>query len=99
MNADRRKVPEPSRTRTNHDWIMMCLGAFLILFFLIAGWLALAGKSGNAGRKIRGPVKDPKASQVPREIRVATGFGLHNTESTSWLKRFPVPAGDSRALH
>lgn len=56
----KRTPPEPSTTRTNRDWVMIVLGAALVLLFLIAGYVSLSPTQAPGVPKIRGPVKDPK---------------------------------------
>lgn len=55
-----KRAPEPSRTRTNRDWIMIVLGVFLAVLFFVAGYTSYTGSDTKPSRKIRGPVKDPK---------------------------------------
>ncbi|GEM_PF-5836675 len=94
MNRDtdmeKQKAPQPSTTRTNRDWIMICLGAFLILFFLVAGWLAFAGKDKGQGRKFRGPVRDPGASEVVDRNRVAEAPNIEGIAGGHPAKRLPM---------
>jgi len=63
----KRRAPEPRRTRTDRDWIMMAIGVSLIVFFLVGGYMSLREREKNPGRRIRGPVRNPKTSCVPAE--------------------------------
>jgi hypothetical protein len=56
----RKGAPEPSKIRTNRDWVMMVLGAFLTLLLLTLGYWSIGGPDSNPGPKMRGPVKHPK---------------------------------------
>ncbi len=52
----RKPSPELSKTRTNRDWIMIVLGIFLVLLFVVAGYFSYVPTKPAKGR---GPVKDP----------------------------------------
>jgi hypothetical protein len=52
-----------SVTRTNNDGIMIFLGIALIIFFILSGVSALDFAKENPGKKVRGPVKDPKMQE------------------------------------
>lgn len=58
------KSPDPSKVRTNTDWVMIALGLFLVLLFLIGGYVSL-NQTPKAPPTLRGPVKDPKQSLAP----------------------------------
>lgn len=55
-----KRPPEPSKTRTDQDWIMIMLGVFLILVFLVGGYVSLIRTERSPGHKLKGPVKNPK---------------------------------------
>jgi hypothetical protein len=55
--------PEPSRTRTNNDPIMIILGVLLITLFLFSVFVSV-NFSELGAKRIRGPVKDPKIGGV-----------------------------------
>jgi hypothetical protein len=95
-NADmqKRRAPAPSTTRTDRDWVMIGLAALLILFFLVAGWLAFRGKDKGTGRKFRGPVRDPGVSEIVSRDRLAKVFGTHRTVSEWAGKQFRVSLYD-----
>ena len=65
--------PEPSIVRTNKDWIMIILGVALILFFFVAGYVAILQEGRSPGQKFRGPVKDPRGG-MSLKSRALVGF-------------------------
>ncbi len=56
----RKASPDLSKTRTNSDWIMVGLGIFLVVLFLVAGYYSYVQTDAEPIAKQRGPVKDPK---------------------------------------
>lgn len=79
-----RKAPEPSRTRTNLDKVMIALGVFLIILFLAVGYLSLTGSENKRGSKIRGPVKDPQRQGFYREDRMPFRFQASDSSMPAW---------------
>ncbi|MBI5248953.1 MAG: hypothetical protein HY912_05610 [Desulfomonile tiedjei] len=60
--SPRRKAsPALSKTRTGSDWIMIVLGIFLVVLFLVSGYSSYVQTDVGASPKPRGPVKDPKS--------------------------------------
>ena len=62
MQQKTKRAPEPSRVRTDRDWVMIGLGLLLVAVFLIAAYLSFQRPDGAGKPAIRGPVKDPKAA-------------------------------------
>ncbi len=62
MQRKTKSAPEPSRARTDRDWVMIALGLLLVGVFLFAGYLSFQRPDGSGKPAIRGPVKDPKAA-------------------------------------
>ncbi len=60
VSPRRKASPDLSRTRTNSDWIMVVLGIFLVVLFLVAGYFSYVQTDAEHIAKPRGPVKDPK---------------------------------------
>lgn len=54
----------PRTVRTRHDRIMILIGVFLILLFLVAAYVSILGGDRKPARKIRGPVRNPDVSSV-----------------------------------
>lgn len=69
----KRTPPEPSTIRTDRDWVMMVLGAGLILLFLIGGYLSVPPSETPSIPKMRGPVKDPE------KLGFLEPYGRHQT--------------------
>lgn len=85
-----KRAPEPSRTRTNRDWIMIVLGVFLAVLFVVAGYTSYTGSDTKPSRKIRGPVKDPKRSSDLGESNPAvTGYGDRFGARFHAIRRIP----------
>ncbi len=87
----KRTPPEPSTTRTDRDWVMMALGAGLILLFLIGGYMSYPLSDAPTVPKIKGPVKDPKKLGIPAPAGRNPGGS-----STSWtrLRAFVVNSSE-----
>jgi hypothetical protein len=69
LQSTAKRSPEPSKTRTNNDWIMIILGIFLVLFFSIAGYFSFIETPSEVQSKARGPVKDPKAVRPEASVQ------------------------------
>lgn len=88
-----KKRPEPSTTRTNRDLKMIVMGALLIIFFLVAGYLGIRESARKETPTPKGPVRNPHSilisppSQCGGKIRVnradagTRGRGRHRAVS------------------
>jgi len=72
----------PRRTRTDRDWVMMILGAMLIVFFVFAGYVTLTAREDGTRPRKRGPVKDPKIFGM-MECPLIVGSPVHCTWTAS----------------
>ncbi|MBM3299760.1 MAG: hypothetical protein FJY85_07380 [Deltaproteobacteria bacterium] len=75
-------TPEPSQGRTDRDRIMIFLGVFLVILFIVTSYVSLGGSDAPRRPKIRGPVKDPKrlsllqeAALLPTEKPLRRAYG------------------------
>ena len=60
VSPRRKASPDLSKTRTDSDWIMVVLGIFLVVLFLVAGYFSYVQTDAEPIAKPLGPVKDPK---------------------------------------
>ncbi|MEW6111475.1 MAG: hypothetical protein AB1664_05035 [Thermodesulfobacteriota bacterium] len=72
---------QPRTTRTARDLVMIGLGVFLIVLFVVAGYISLRGDRKALTPKNRGPVRDPKqhgfydSGQVLPAAKKTTAYG------------------------
>jgi hypothetical protein len=81
---------EPSKARSNRDLVMIVLGVFFIMLFLISGYASLGGGDAPRRPKMRGPVKDPKRLSL---IYDSTGFPTKNPSDGLTGTSSPLPEG------
>ena len=62
MQRKNKSTPEPSRSRTDRDWVMIGLGLLLAAVFLFAGYLSIQRVDAARKPAIHGPVKVPKGA-------------------------------------